>query len=76
MQERKRIIGRWRNIRMGRAETHFFCLVFMLSVALLFPSKVVSATKSEDSSRPVTCVLNQPKKKDHAVCPYKCFIIF
>ncbi|XP_071538657.1 beta-glucuronidase-like isoform X2 [Panulirus ornatus] len=29
-------------------------------------SKVVSATKSEDSSRPVTCVLNRPKEKDQA----------
>ncbi|XP_069954209.1 beta-glucuronidase isoform X6 [Cherax quadricarinatus] len=29
-------------------------------------SKVVSATKAEDSSRPVTCALNRPKDKEHA----------
>nr|XP_045617692.1 beta-glucuronidase-like isoform X2 [Procambarus clarkii] len=29
-------------------------------------SKVVLATKAEDSSRPVTCVLNRPKDKEHA----------
>ncbi|KAK3859234.1 hypothetical protein Pcinc_034635 [Petrolisthes cinctipes] len=34
--------------------------------ALNYFSKVVSATKSADPSRPVTCVLNKPKEKEYA----------
>ncbi|KAK4302474.1 hypothetical protein Pmani_025435 [Petrolisthes manimaculis] len=36
------------------------------AAALNYFRKVVSATKSADPSRPVTCVLNKPKEKEYA----------